>query len=155
MDASTVEKFVNGLGTDNLFFAAIGAYLGAVLIVTLVIAILQIIAMWKLFTKAGEAGWKAIIPIYNTIIYYKISGVSPWLVLVVAILSMLSFVPNAIVVTLALICEMAIVVYQTSMLSKAFGKGIGYTIGLLFLNTIFILILGLGKAEYILDKNKD
>ena len=33
--------------------------------------------------------------------------------------------------------------------AKAFGKGIGFGIGLVFLNTIFVLILGLGDAEYI------
>lgn len=34
-------------------------------------------------------------------------------------------------------------------LAKAFGKGTGFGFGLLFLNTIFILILGFGDAEYI------
>lgn len=34
-------------------------------------------------------------------------------------------------------------------LSKSFGKGIGTTLGLLFLNPIFIPILGYGKAQYV------
>jgi len=33
-------------------------------------------------------------------------------------------------------------------LAKAFGKGVGYTLGLIFLPNIFTLILGFGKAEY-------
>ena len=34
--------------------------------------LLQIIANWRIFTKAGEAGWKSIIPIYGDYISYKI-----------------------------------------------------------------------------------
>ncbi|MBR1762543.1 MAG: hypothetical protein IJ731_04170, partial [Eubacterium sp.] len=41
-------------------------------ITTLVIAILSIIALWKIFEKAGEAGWKAIIPFYNAYTLVKI-----------------------------------------------------------------------------------
>ena len=40
-----------------------------------------VVAQWKIFVKAGEEGWKSIIPIYNVIILYKISGLSPWLLL--------------------------------------------------------------------------
>lgn len=35
--------------------------------------LLQIIANWRIFTKAGEAGWKSIIPIYGDYISYKIA----------------------------------------------------------------------------------
>ena len=34
-------------------------------------------------------------------------------------------------------------------LAKAYGKGGGFAVGLLFLNPIFLLILGLGKSEYV------
>ena len=47
--------------------AAIGSMLIISLIILLVVAVLQIVAMWKIFTKAGEAGWKSIIPVYNII----------------------------------------------------------------------------------------
>ncbi len=52
----------------------VGALMVYVVII-LAIAILQIIAMWKLFTKAGEKGWKSIIPIYNSVILFKISEI--------------------------------------------------------------------------------
>lgn len=35
--------------------------------------ILQVIANWRIFTKAGEAGWKSIIPVYGDYISYKIA----------------------------------------------------------------------------------
>ena len=45
--------------------AAVMAILGIVIVVGLIVSIIMIIARWKIFTKAGEEGWKAIIPIYN------------------------------------------------------------------------------------------
>ena len=47
-------------------------------IVSLIIAILTIIGLWKVFEKAGEAGWKAIIPVYNAYILFKIAEKSFW-----------------------------------------------------------------------------
>lgn len=42
-------------------------------IIALVIFILQIVAKWKIFTKADEHGWAALIPFYNTYVLYKIT----------------------------------------------------------------------------------
>ena len=57
--------------------AAAGGAVGA--IIGLVIAVIIIAAMWKLFTKAGEPGWAAIIPIYNFIVLLKIAGRPVWI----------------------------------------------------------------------------
>ncbi len=35
--------------------------------------IIMVIANWKIFSKAGEAGWKSLIPILNYYIEFKIS----------------------------------------------------------------------------------
>lgn len=35
--------------------------------------------------------------------------------------------------------------YKTA---KAFGKGVGFTIGLIFLQPVFLMILGFGSAQY-------
>ena len=45
-----------------------------VMILFCVILLFQIIAMWKVFTKAGQPGWACIIPIYNIYIMTKIAG---------------------------------------------------------------------------------
>ena len=39
----------------------------------MIITVLTIVALWKMFTKAGEAGWKCLIPIYNVYIMYQIA----------------------------------------------------------------------------------
>ena len=46
-------------------------------IITIAIAVLGIIAMWKIFTKAGKPGWAAIIPVYNLVVWYQIAGMNP------------------------------------------------------------------------------
>jgi signal peptidase I len=44
------------------------------LIVIIAIAITYYAGLWKIFEKAGEKGWKAIIPFYNTVTHLKIAG---------------------------------------------------------------------------------
>ena len=58
--------------------AIFGGALGFALSVGLACAVIAIIAWWKLFEKAGEKGWKAIIPVYNTYILFKICGIKNW-----------------------------------------------------------------------------
>lgn len=120
--------------------AIFGAFVGVYLIIAFVIAVLQIVAMWKLYTKAGEKGWKSIIPIYNIVILFKICGLSPWLILVY----FAGFIP-----VVGWIAIIALAIYQSNCLAKSFGKDLGYTVGLLLLPTIFYMILGFGKSEYI------
>ena len=40
-------------------------------------------------------------------------------------------------------------IISLNKLAKAFGHGVGFTIGLFFLNPIFMLILGFSGDEYI------
>lgn len=101
----------------------------------LLVSLLQIVGMWKIFVKAGEAGWKSIIPIYNLVIIFKISKLNPWLILLLCI-------PIANIIISIIYCN---------KLAKAFGKGIGYTLGLIFFAPIFIILLGFGSAEYVGD----
>ncbi|MDO4862540.1 MAG: DUF5684 domain-containing protein [Ruminococcus sp.] len=62
---------------EGMALAGLGVFFviifGFIMLIALVIVIVNFVAMWKLFEKAGEAGWKAIIPIYNTIIMSKIA----------------------------------------------------------------------------------
>ena len=43
-------------------------------LISFIFGVLVIIGLWKIFTKAGEKGWKSLIPIYNVYILFKISG---------------------------------------------------------------------------------
>ena len=115
-------------------------------IIVFVIFILTIIANWVLFKKAGEKGWKSIIPIYNTVVLFKIAGISPWWVLGYL---------AAIIPVIGGLVVVGITIYAMINLAKAFGKGAGFTVGLILLNTIFIMILAFGSSEYQLNKTKE
>ena len=112
------------------------------LIITLAVAIIGIVAMWKIFTKAGKPGWAAIVPVYNMVVLYQIAGVNPlWLLLLIG-----SIIPivNFIVAIVFLIINILVYI----KLAKAFGKGGGFAVGLIFLPFIFQCILAFGSAEY-------
>lgn len=98
----------------------------------LAIVAFEIAALWKVFSKAGEPGWAAIIPLYNAIVLLRIAGRPAWWLV-------LLFIPlaNLVIGGIALID-----------LARAYGKGAGFGIGLLFLAPIFYPILGFGSAEY-------
>ena len=122
--------------------AALGAFFGVIMVVAIAIAVVHIIAMWKVFTKAGEKGWKAIIPFYNIAILYKISGMSPWLVLLYIGL----FIPVVNIFVAIAIAVMSL--YQPINLAKAFNKSTGFTVGLIMVPFVFYLILGFGDSKY-------
>lgn len=47
----------------------------------LIVLVVAIVAMWKVFVKAGEPGWASIIPLYNAYVMVKIAGLNPLLFL--------------------------------------------------------------------------
>jgi len=104
----------------------------AVLIAELLIALFVIVAMWKVFAKAGRPGWAAIIPIYNMYVWCKIVGRPGWWVI-------LMLIPLVNIIVGIIVCiDMA----------KSFGKGVGFGIGIALLGIIFLPILGFGSAQY-------
>lgn len=104
----------------------------AVMVLYLALIIISIMALWKLFTKAGKPGWASIIPIYNNLVLIDIAGKPMWWFL-------LMFIPIVNIV-------ISVMVYIG--LAKNFGRGAGTVIGLIFLPFIFLLILAFGSAEY-------
>jgi hypothetical protein len=93
---------------------------------------IAVVPFWVIFTKAGRPGWPALIPIYSTYILIKVVGRPGWWLL-------LFLIPFVNIVIL-------IVIYND--LSKSFGHGVGFTLGLLFLNLIFFYILAFGSSTY-------
>ncbi len=51
---------------------------GFFLFVWLAVFIVAVVAMWKIFEKAGVEGWKAIIPVYNGWVLAEIAGKPGW-----------------------------------------------------------------------------
>lgn len=102
------------------------------LVIWLALVVLIIAGGWKMFAKAGQPGWLFIIPIVNLYFMLKIAGRPGWWLI-------LYLIP---------IVNLVISIIVAIDLSKAFGRGVGTAIGLIFLPVIFIPILGFGSAAY-------
>ncbi len=125
-----------------------------------------VIGQWKIFEKAGEEGWKSLIPFYNAYILWKIAGRN-FIELVVAtvIVVVISIVLGSIVAAtssgilgIGIIAGLLYLIYLIYLiivtcefcdgLSKAFGHGGAFATGLFFMRPIFLMILGFNKDEY-------
>ena len=104
-----------------------------ILILYLAFAIFEIVALWKLYSKAGQPGWAILIPIYDLIVLFKIVKMEWWHVLI------LLFVPLAA-------CVYGIIL--PFKLAKVFGKGTGFGVLTLFFSAVTIPILAFGSAKY-------
>ncbi len=121
------------LQSDNGGSNAVAALFGGgFMLVMLAIAVVMIVSFWKIFTKAGEPGWAAIIPIYNLVVLLKIAGKPAWWVLL-----MLIPIVNFVIAIIAILA-----------VAKNFGKGAGFAMGMLFLAPIFYPMLAWGDARY-------
>jgi hypothetical protein len=130
---------------------AVLAGLGVGMILALIVLlVVYIIAEWKIFTKAGEAGWKSLIPIYREYILYKISWKPMWFWIMTAV-GVLCLLTKSIpaVYTICSLASAVIAIIALVKLSKSFGHGGGFAVGLILLSFIFMLILGFGSSQYV------
>jgi hypothetical protein len=103
------------------------------IVVGLILAVVFVIALWRVFQKANQPGWAAIIPFYNIYVMVKIAGRPGWWVI-------LYLIPLVNVIT------HLVVAIDTA---KAFGKsGTFGFFGLWLFSFIGYLILGFGDAKY-------
>lgn len=91
-----------------------------------------IASVWRVFTKAGKAGWLVLIPLVNVYVLMKIAGRPGWWLI-------LFLIP---------LVNLIISILVSLDLAKSFGKGAGFGLGLAFLGPIFYPILGFGSARY-------
>ena len=124
--------------TDLAAEPADAALITSAHLIGLAILLLILVSMWKIFEKAGQSGWKSIVPVYGFVILLRITGRSGWWVLLMLI-PIVSFI-------------YLIFVYRD--LARTFGKGAWFTMGLLFLPFIFYPVLAFGNAKYTPIKKK-
>ena len=102
------------------------------LLIILAVCVLIIAAQWIIFQRAGQAGWKCLIPFYNMYILMQISGKPGWWMF-------LLLVPLVGVVILLL---------AMLALAKKFGRSELFGVGLFLLPMIFFPILAFGGSQY-------
>lgn len=118
-------------GGEAVIAAFAGFYM-IVMVISLVVSVVTIIAMWKLFTKAGEEGWKSLIPIYNGYMLFNIIYGQGWKYFLMMIPVLNS------VVSIAYLIRMA----------QVYGKGIGFGILNVLFTPITMCILAFGDSYY-------
>ena len=107
---------------------------GVFMLIWLGLVIVLIAGWWKIFTKAGEPGWMALIPILNIlIILTKIAGRPAWWIL-------LMFIP---------VVNVIVYVIVAIDVAKAFGQGVVFALILLvLLGGIGYVVLGWGNYQF-------
>lgn len=103
-----------------------------IIILYLAFVVLMIAASWKVYTKAGQPGWAAIVPIFNLVVLLKIVEKPVWWIILLLI--------PLVNIVMAFIINIE--------LAQRFGKSAGFGVGMTFLPFIFIPILGFGDAKY-------
>ena len=106
---------------------------GPAIIVAIAAALVYLVASWRIYTKAGEPGWTAIVPIVSTLYLLKIVGRPFWWFFILLI-------PFA---------GMVFGIVALHDLSRSFGHGGWFTTGLLFLPFIFWPVLAFSGARYV------
>lgn len=162
---------INGVPvTDPVALAMASVGLGAILLILLAYWVLLVIARWKMFTKAGEAGWKSIIPIYADYIGFKLwwDTKNFWIYLVSFVVYTIAYSvvtvtvngattnvdlgsSNPVLTLVAGVAGIVVVIWTVRYCLKtvkAYGKGTGMGILMIIFPNIISLILGFGKAEY-------
>lgn len=117
---------------DLAYSAAVASFSVGYFVFCLALVVVTLVGMWKVFEKAGKPGWACIVPFYNLYCLCDMAMGKGWLFLLI-------FVPCA---------NLIIMIMMYFKLVQAFGKGVGFFIGMLFFPYVFMMILGFSNAEY-------
>lgn len=158
METAVAAGFVAG----SVFF---------VLFICFVLWLLLVIAHWRMFTKAGEAGWKSIVPIYSDYTMFKLAWNTNafWGFLICSLVMGVSMSlsgsydvtssgqvvatgnGNFIFDILTFISSIGYLFFSVMLALKtalAYGKGTLYAVGLVLLPNVFTMIIAFGNARY-------
>ena len=127
-------------------------------IIIAAIYVLFIAAEWRILTKAGEKGWKALIPIYNIYVSHHIVVMSHiWFVLeictwiVEAIFESVRVIPGWAAIAFGIPTLIITILSELIHIIKmcdCFGKGTLFKIGMILVPNLFTLIIAFDGSKY-------
>ena len=137
--------------TDTSVLAGASAIVVVLVVILALIAlaaiVLIIIANCKLFKKAGEAWWKALIPLYNSWVETKITGLAWWWFVIFAVLT--AIIGTDKVENFVIYMALMLTSFNYNFnLAKKFGKSNGFAFLTTILPIIGLPILAFGSAQY-------
>ena len=146
-----LESLLEAIGeTKGLFAAA--------LILTVIYYVSLTVAQWKLFNKAGEKGWKSLIPFYNMFVSHHLIGMRHiWFILdiifwvIEVVLGFFEATPLWVEETffsVAIIVTIISEILHIMKLCYCYTRSELFGIGLFLIPPLFSLILAFDKSEY-------
>lgn len=128
---------------DNTLLSSLFAFLWTFALIAIAISVFYTIVMWKIFKKAGQPGWAALIPIYNIVIMLKIAKMPLWwlALLLIPVVNGIGAIAFGIVWSL--------------QLAKVFGKDTTFGVLTIFFNFVTLPILAFGDAKYLDETDTD
>lgn len=155
-------------GASLVFFIIFFIIYGLILLASLAMAVVQIIATWKLYEKAGEPGWTSIVPVYYYMQQIKIAtgsfklawiylGLTAVYIVGCLVMSFAEFIENSdmadiILIAFVIICFITIIPicviagYIYYMFPKSYGKSQLFCILSIFFPQIMVIIMGFDKS---------
>lgn len=129
-----LQKTVSNIPTKQKINIAIKLFLANKIVKTIIVILVALfiystIIRWKLYKKAGEHAWASIIPIYRDIVMYKISDISPFVML----LWLIPIIGWGILFIILLVKRVCI--------ATNFGRGPGFAFGNMLFPIIFESII--------------
>jgi len=123
----------------DILMTLLAGLITAYLVIVIPIVLIAIVAIWRVFTKAGQPGWAVLIPFYNIYVYSQVVKRPGWWML----LYFASIIP--VVGSLAVLF---VSIIDNLRLAKLFGKSSGFGVGIILLGVVFLPILAFGDADY-------
>ena len=123
----------------DILMTLLAGLITAYLAIVIPIVLIAIVAIWRIFTKAGQPGWAVLIPFYNIYVYSQVVKRPGWWML----LYFASIIP--VVGSLAVLF---VSIIDNLRLAKLFGKSSGFGVGIILLGVVFLPILAFGDADY-------
>lgn len=127
-------------------FAALGAFIFVIVVLLIAYLVFYFIGMWKLFQKAGQPGWKSIIPFYNTFTLVEMVGLNwYWFLAAIAptIISFLGIEGLSFVGSLLQIFSNILICYN---MAKKLHKDTGWVVLAVIFNGIVLPVAGYSKS---------
>ena len=126
---------ISPLSTISMFSSSISNLL------SLAAAILVIIGTWKILEKAGEQGWKALIPFYNNYTLYKVFWKVKWF--------WISLIPAALIgIGIVALITTIIMVFVAD--NSFYGSGSSFVGGMMGVIISVFLLVGAGIFSFVL-----
>lgn len=147
-DSYNTASTAAGIGGVLAGLAGVAIFFG---IVAIAAAVLQLVAQYKMFKKAGKMGYEALIPGHNTFALFQMAGINPIWVLGIIFGEVIAIIP--ILGSIAYLAFIVFVmVWLNLRLAKTFGKETGFGVLMFFFPYVMYPILAFGSAKYTAPK---